>query len=90
MFLGETFTIHVDIRGSPLTSIEWRHNDRPLTDGNSVTIQTAERSSKLEIANMKEDDMGHYVVKAKNSSGSFMANYEVRKCEFYVKYVRRI
>lgn len=79
--LGETFMIYVDIYGLPIPDITWFHNNEVVTNGDGVNVKTTKNYSMVEITKCKIDDMGKYVVQAKNSSGCYTATYEVKQSE---------
>uniref|UniRef100_A0A7E4ZS77 Immunoglobulin I-set domain protein n=1 Tax=Panagrellus redivivus TaxID=6233 RepID=A0A7E4ZS77_PANRE len=67
---GENVKFVADIDGSPLPTVTWQFNGRPLTNGRDHKISVAGNKATLEIVRAGPANAGTYQISLKNATGT--------------------
>lgn len=74
---GLTLTLHANITGTPIPTITWYHEDKPIEKTAQTSIETSASRTSLTVKNASGLNSGKYKVVAENSAGSDSGQFEV-------------
>ncbi|CAF4411465.1 unnamed protein product, partial [Rotaria socialis] len=67
--LSDTLTLKTNVYGRPNVDIQWLKDQKPISSSDRIKIERNNNECSLTIENIKEEDIGAYVLSVKNKLG---------------------
>lgn len=74
---GTSLRIPVTYKGLPKPTITWGKDEKPLKAGGSVTLDTKDTLTTLQVKKVTRADDGLYFITAENEAGKAKATFDV-------------
>lgn len=75
--MGGTLCLEVNVSGCPTPNVSWYHGNNKLFKSSKVIMENAGSWYYLKVWSLDKEDGGSYKVKAENSVGQDMVEFEV-------------
>ena len=75
---GQPFAFDIDFVAHPLPTVEWFHNDQPLTSSASCDVVTSDARTAVTLKPTRKEHEGRYKVKVKNVAGEKTVTFDIK------------